>query len=166
MNITDIFKASKPETIHDMIQWFRDNQRGIYTQAINGLVAPRKLRPVIVTRKSAPEQIDWIYKALLSKSSSVIGENLVQVWLMEAKKDLLAAFCDGVGIENKDGSVEGELPEELDSVKVKNTVDELLGKFNHDVVRIYLHAFNGQRRDGWSALNEALEKNPKLQFGA
>jgi len=165
MTSLEIFQNASPSTITSMLQYFREEQREIYKQAIVSLASTKNLRAVFVTRKPVPQQIEWMAKTLKFKTSGAIGEHLLQVWLMESQKGLLSAFCEGVGISHDDGSVEGELPETIDATKAKSTIDELTEKFEPEIVAIYLHAFNAQRSGGWASLNELFENNEKLKLG-
>ena len=95
-----------------------------------------------------------------------IGEHLLQVWFMNFQQPLLIGFCDGMGIDhNGEGSVEGELPAEMDTAKLKETVDGLYTDFNPKVVSLYLYLFNLQRPGGWDALADTLANDGRIVLG-
>ncbi len=165
MKAYELYAAIAPSIVTDMLDWFRDHDRNIYKSAIASLAQQRKLRPVFIQKKPLAEQYAWIHKMLTVKSCSAIGEHLLQAWLMAGQQEMLAAFCDAMGIEHDGkGSVNGELPEVLDAGKLDQAVDTLLGKFDSKLVTLYLTCFNLQHEGGWDALNAKLQGDERLSL--
>jgi hypothetical protein len=77
---------------------------------------------------------------------------------------MLVDFLNSLGIEHEDGVVE-TLPESMDSEKLKVAVEALLAKYPHEVVGVYLNAFNDMNEANWSNLKEMLESDPRLVLG-
>lgn len=146
-----------------MLDWFRDNDRNIYKSAVATLASNRKLRPVFVQKKSLKDQYAWIHKTLTIKTNNSIGEHLLQAYLMAGQQDMLAAFCDGVGIEHDGkGTVSGDLPDTIDSTKVDATIDSMAEKFDPKLIALYLHCFNMQKEGGWDSITQKLESDERL----
>lgn len=161
----EIYTAVDPAVVHSMLDWFRAHDRNVYKSAVATLAQARKLRAIFVQRKSLQDQYAWILKTLQSKACDTIGEHLVQAWLMAGNKEMLAAFCDIVGIaHNGEGSVTGDLPAEIDAAKLDAAVDELLGRFDPKVVTVYLRVFNLQKPGGWPTLEAKLESDERLKL--
>lgn len=161
----EIYTAADPEIVTTMLDWFRDHDRNVYKSTVATLAQSRKLRPVFVQKKPLADQYAWILKTLRMKSSEAIGEHLLQAWLMAGNQEMLAAFCDAMGIEHDGkGSVTGDLPDEIDAAKLDAAVDELLGKFDPKLVTLYLRVFNLQAPGGWTALGEKLESDERLKL--
>lgn len=164
MKAYEIFQQMNPETALGAFQFLRDEQREVYTASLSTLAANRKLRPVFIQRKPAPQQVEWLAKNVKLRGSEEIAEHVLQLWLMKAHTDLLVAFLDGVGIEHDgEGSAE-ELPDDLDAKKLKSTVTKLLDKHDPEIVRIYMHVFQMQRPEGWEELSDLIASTPELQF--
>lgn len=167
VNAYELYTATQPETLKIMLDWFRANDRNVYRSALATLTQARKLRPAFVEKKSLAEQYAWFYKTLKMKSCDEIGENLLQAYLMSAEQEMLAAFCDAMGIEhNGQGAVEGALPDELDSAKLDQAIDILTEKFttHPPMIAMYLHCFNLQRQGGWPNLSEKLASDARLKL--
>lgn len=162
----EIYSAIDPSVVNSMLDWFRDNDRNVYKTAVATLAQSRKLRPVFVQKKPLPDQYAWIRKTLQLKSSETIGEHLMQAWLMAGNQNMLAAYCDAMGIEHDGkGSVTGALPDELDAAKLDAAVDSLVEKFDPVLVSVYLRFFNLQKPGGWPALEAKLESDERLKLG-
>lgn len=143
----------------------RTDERDLYKSTVATLANDRKLRTVFIQKKSVAEQIAWMHKTLKLKSSDMIGEHLFQVYFMQGQQALLVAFCDAMGIEHDGkGSVDGALPETLDTDKLKAAIDTLLESFDSHLVSLYLRIFNLQTQNGWENLTEILASDERLQF--
>ena len=131
----EIYQQLDPALVQEMFIFFREEERDLYKSAVSSLASNRKLRPVFIQKKPVPEQIAWLHKTLKLRSSDVIGEHLFQAWFMKGQQPLLIDFCDSMGIDhNGEGTVEGDLPEELDTEKFQATLDTLLDKYNQKLV--------------------------------
>ncbi|HEX5791072.1 MAG TPA: hypothetical protein VFY13_07945 [Luteolibacter sp.] len=166
MKAHEIYAAVAHETVKEMLDWFRAQDRKVYRTAIAALAGPRKLRPVFIEKKPMPDQYLWLHKTLAQKQSNSVGEQLLQGWLMGGQQEMLAAFCDAVGIEHDGkGTVSGDIPESFDADKLKAAVDALLTKHSPALVSIYLHCFNLQREDGWPEITAVIAGDDRLKLG-
>jgi len=162
----ELFKEVDSAVVAEIFTTFRDEDRDVYKSALANLAQSRKLRPVFIQKKPVAEQIAWMHKTLTLRSSDMVGEHLLQVWFMKFQQPLLIRFCDGMGIEhNGEGSVEGELPAEMDAGKLMETVDGLYADFNPRIVSLYLYLFNLQRPGGWDVLADVLANDDRLALG-
>ncbi|BDS08401.1 hypothetical protein NT6N_34410 [Oceaniferula spumae] len=165
MHAYELFTAVKPSIVTDMFMWMRETDRNLYKTALGSLATNRKLRLAFLQKKPAVEQIAWMHKTLKLKTSDMIGEHLLQVYFMKGQNEMLATFCDGLGIPHDgNGQVEGDLPETLDADKLKTSIDTLLEKFDPALVSLYLHTFNIQTPEGWGELSSALESDDRLKL--
>lgn len=165
MTAHELFKTSPDTLIQDMFIWLRDTDRNLYKTALSSLASNRKLRTSYIQKKPATEQIAWMHKTLQLKSSDMIAEHILQVYFMKGQGTMLATFCDGLEIPHDgNGQVEGDLPETLDTDQLKTTIDTLLEKYDAPLVSLYLHTFNLQTPDGWTALAKTLESDDRLKL--
>jgi len=165
MKAHQIFQEIQPETAQSVFQYLRDEQREVYSASLATLAQNRKLRPVFIQRKPAPQQIEWLVKNIRLKGSDEIAEHVVQLWLMKAHQPVLTDFLDGLGIEHDGEGAADDIPDEIDAKKLKKTVDGLLTKHDPEIVQIYIHVFQLQQPEGWPEIVELIESNPALQFG-
>ena len=165
LNAYQIYQAADPALITDLFTWLRKDERDLYKNAVASLAAERKLRPVFIQKKPIADQFAWLNKTLKLKSTDMMGEHLFQLWFMKGQEELLVTFCDSMGIEHDGkGSVEGEIPAELDAEKLKTAVDALLEKFDSKLVTCYLYIFNLQRDGGWESIAAVLESDERLKL--
>jgi len=165
MTAHELFKNVKPSIVQDLFMWMRDTDRELYKTALGSLATNRKMRLAYLQKKPVVEQIGWMHKTLGLKTSDMIAEHLLQVYFMKGQEEMLASFCDSLEIPHDGkGQVEGELPEQLDADKLKTAVDKLLEKHEPALVALYLHTFNLQTPEGWSALTDLLASDERLKL--
>ena len=159
----ELYNAADPALVTQMLDWFRDNDRNVYKSAVSTLAQSKKLRLVFIQKKPLPEQYAWILKTLRSKQADTIGEHLLQAWFMAGNQEMLAKFCDAMGIvHDGKGSVTGDLPETLDAATLDTAVDTLVESYDPKRVTLYLHVFNLQVPGGWDSLTAKLAADPRL----
>jgi len=165
MNISQLFSQTPLDTLFECFTWLRAEQKPTYKNTIATLASNRRLRPVFITKKPLQDQFKWIAAQLSRKENNMVGEHLLQVWFMEGKQDLLVDFCDHLNIAHDgSGTVESELPESFDSELLQKAIDQLLDKYTHSLVSLYLHIFNMQKQDGWPELTDRLNSDARLEL--
>ena len=165
MHAHELFQNVKPAIVTDMFMWMRETDRDLYKTALGSLATNRKLRLPFLQKKPAAEQIAWMHKTLNLKTSDMIGEHLLQVYFMKGQEGMLITFCDALEIPHDGkGQVESDLPDALDPDKLKTAIGALLEKNDPALVTLYLHTFNIQTPDGWTALSDALSSDERLQL--
>ena len=106
-----IFQQADEQTISDILDWMRNQERAIYRAAVRELGALKKLRPEFIQRKPLQEQFSFIKKMLGWKPSNEIGDHLLQVWLLRKHQDMLITFLNTLGIPHDGNGIVNELPE-------------------------------------------------------
>lgn len=147
-----------------MLDWFREHDRNVYRAAVSSLAEKRRLRLVFVQKKPLKEQYAWIHKNLQVKQNEEVTEHLLRAWLMSGHQEMLANFCDAMGIEHDGkGAVSQDLTGELDAAALDAAVDQLLEKYEPKLVWVYLTMFNQQRPGGWDVLAKKLDEDERLR---
>ena len=140
-----IFQQADEETISNILDWMRNQERAIYRAAV-----------------PLQEQFSFIKKMLSRKPSNEIGDHLLQVWLLRKHQDMLITFLNTLGIPHDGNGIVNELPETLDKEKLAKAVDELFEKYPAGVASVYLQMFQLQTEDGWEELAEVLANDPRV----
>jgi hypothetical protein len=159
-----LFQRIPEELSSAIVHYLRSEEREVFKSTLSALAAERRLRPVFIQKRPLEAQLSWMKESLKLRSSESIAEQVLQVWLLKSKKDMVVGFLEAMGIEHDgDGSVE-ELPGEIDGEKLKAGVEVMLGDHSVDEVKLYLHMFQGQRPGGWEALAKLLDEDERLRL--
>lgn len=160
----EMFKKMSPDLGLSIVGWLRENEADVFRTALHSLAQQRKLRPVFVTRKSRPEQAAWFMDQLKMRGNEAVGENLLQIWLMKGRSEMLSIFLDAIGVKHDGkGGVDGDIPTAFDAAKVKAGAEALLEKFPAGEVAVYLNLFQLQQPGGWKEISDLIEGDARLQ---
>ena len=163
MQAHQLFQKISPALSHQIINWMRDDEKNVYKAAVSTLAQQRKLRPVYITQKPREQQTTFVVDSLKMKLTEGVGENVLQVWLMKGRPDMLATFLDTLEIPHDGkGGVEGDIPASLDAAKVDAGVKKLLASFPPEEVAVYLNLFQLQQAGGWPEISAALTSHQLL----
>ena len=102
--------------------------------------------------------------ALTRPNLDAAAAALIRAWLVNKHQAMLIDFLNALEIKNDKGVVD-DLPAGVDDAKLKLAVESLLAKYPHEVVAVYLNAFNDMNAAGWANLKTLLESDSRLQLG-
>jgi hypothetical protein len=154
-----------PSLANEILNWTYEAERATYKATLQAVADARKLRPVFLERQPRSQRHATMVAALNRPQLEMVAGTLLRTWLVKKYKDMLVDFLNALGLEHEDGVVES-LPDSMDSEKLKTAVEALLAKYPHEVVGVYLNAFNDMNEANWSNLKEMLEGDPRLVLGA
>ena len=157
-----IFQQADDETINNILEWMRNQERGVYHAAVRELGQLKKLRPLYIQNKPIAEQFAFIKKTLSWKPSEEIGDHLLQVWLLRKHEQMLIEFLNTLCIVHNGHGVVDTLPETLDKEKLAQAVDHLFEKYSPGVASVYLQMFQLQTNKGWAELADILANDPRV----
>ena len=159
-----LFQRIPDDLTGAIVNYLRNEEREVYKSTLATLATGRRLRPVFIQKRPLEGQIAWMKQSLKLKNAESIADQVLQVWLLKSKKDMVVGFLEAVGIEHDgDGSVE-ELPEEIEIEKLQAGIEKMLEAHPVDEVKLYLHMFQSQRPGGWEQLGKLLEEDERLKL--
>ena len=164
MKAHELIQAIGPELQQQIITYMQTQERPAYRAVISSLAGQRKLRPQFVLEKSRAQQAEWLLGLLAAKGNDPVAEQLLQIWLLKSQTAMLITFLDAVGIEHDGKGQVDELPEEIPEDKAAAGIQALLAAYPPKQVALYLHMFQIQRPEGWSALAKAMAENEAVKL--
>lgn len=161
----ELFGFMSPTLANDILTFTFESDKPTYRASLAGVAQARHVRPVFLEREPKTKRHETMLAALTKPALEAIAGTLLRNWLLKKYKSMLVDFLNALEIKNEDGVVE-DLPEKMDDAKLKSAVENLLGKYPHEVVAVYLHAFNDMNEANWANLKLLLESDSRLQLGA
>lgn len=137
--------------------------KAFYRGILDGVAQARKVRVVYLERQPRVDRHALVTTTLARPSMEPAAANLLRTWFLKKQNPLLTDFLDALGITHDKGIVE-DLPETVDTAKVRAAVDTLLGKHPADIVALYLHSFLHLNDVHWHNLEEMLFEDPRLEL--
>jgi hypothetical protein len=153
-----------PALATDILEFTFASDKPAYKATVAAVAQAKHLRPIFLERQPREARHATMLSALTKPQMDTAASALLRAWLMKKHKAMLMDFLNALDIKNEDGLVE-DLPPAVDDAKLKTAVELLLGKYPHEVVAVYLNAFNDMDTANWPNLKAMLENDSRLQLG-
>ena len=153
-----------PALASDILSFTFESDRPAYKATLAAVAEAKRVRPVFLERQPRDARHASMLTALTKPQMDAAAAALIRAWLVNKHQAMLVDFLNTLEIKNENGVVD-DLPEGVDDAKLKTAVESLLAKFPHEVVAVYLNAFNDMNAAGWSNLKSLLESDSRLQLG-
>ena len=153
-----------PALANDILSFIFESDKPAYKAALAAVAEAKHVRPIFLERQPRAERHTTMLSALTKPHLDPAAAAFIRAWLVKKHKAMLVDFLNTLEIKNEDGVVE-DLPSTIDDAKLKAAVEVLLGKYPHEVVAVYLNAFNDMNAAGWPNLKTLLESDARLQLG-
>lgn len=164
MKAHQILAAISPALQKEIMSYLHKETKEAFRTSLFQVGAQRKLRPQYFLRKSGAEREAWLLTYLKLKMYDGVTEQMLQLWLLKAKEQMIVDFLDAAGIKHDGKGQVDELPETLEANQVKVGIDAMLKDHPPEHVSVYLRIFQLQREGGWPAVAEALESREELKL--
>ncbi len=153
-----------PALANDILSFIFESDKAAYKATLAAVAQAKHVRPVFLERQPRAERHTTMLSALSKPHLDEAAGAFIRAWLVKKHVVVLADFMNALEIPNENGVVE-DLPAAMDDAKLRAGVELLLGKYPHEVVAVYLNAFNDMNATGWANLKALLEADPRLQLG-
>ncbi len=158
MKAYQIFAAMDPERCEVFFRAIAEESPGSFTQAVYAAAAAFKSRPKAVIKLPFEKRASMVRRALARVSSNVVAEEMLAIYFLECKQDMLVEWLDMLGVEHEEGSLKESNPAEPAKDKLEATIKDFCGKDDDPDRALLLKAFAGQDAIDWpnlDAYNEA-----------
>ena len=129
----------------------------MFEQALLAASAAMNARPVYLKRQPRDKQAQAVRRALSRVAANGVAEEILAVYFLECRKELLVEWLDTLGIEHEDGTLTAEAP----SAPKKATLEKAHKAFlaaDDDADRpLLISAFAAQSAIDWPDLEALLD---------
>jgi hypothetical protein len=150
----------KPERARVFLDALQEQAPIAWAQAIGLTAGAIKARPVFVQKQPPDRRAELIRKALSRVASAPVAEELLAVYFLECRNELLVEWLDAIGIEHDKGTLTGE-PSEPEAETLQSAVEAFrkAGRDESDGAdrELLLRAFAAQIAIDWPNLDRLLD---------
>lgn len=164
LNSHELLGFMSPTLAAEILTYAHEADKPLYRTTLAAVAEARKVRPVFLERQPRTQRHASMLTTLTKPHLELITANLIRTWLLKKYTPMLGDFLDALGITHKDGVVD-DLPKEMEDGKLKAAIDTLLARYPHEVIAVYLNAFNQMNEVEWGNLKTMLESDSRLQLG-
>jgi hypothetical protein len=155
-----IFAAMSPARGREVLHAIGDAAPGALVQAMGVTCAAMRVRPVFLQKQPLEKRLDLVKRTLSRVSTDELAEELLAVYFLHCRKDLLVAWLDLAGVEHDDGTLKSDRPPAPDDAKLADAVSRFRGAGDGSSSadrELLLRAFAAQGAVDWPALERELE---------
>ena len=153
-----IFAAMPPEQARALFEALAEKAPISWAQALGLTAGVLKARPIFVRQRPPDRRAELVRKALARFASDPVAEEMLAVYFLECRNELLVEWLDAIGVEHEKGSLQGE-PKEPPAKKLRTAVEGFrarAGDADRADRELLLRAFAAQSSIDWPALDAAL----------
>lgn len=155
-----LFASMPPEQFRGFLDALKEKAPVAYAQALGLTAGVLKARPVFLQRQPAERRAELVRKALARMMSNPISEEMLAVYFLECRNDVLVEWLDGLGLEHEKGTLKGEdAPAEPSAAKLAEVLEAFRKNAKDDDRsdrELLLRAFAAQTSVTWPELDKLL----------
>jgi hypothetical protein len=161
MRAHEILQRFPAENAAEILEYLYEKDKPAYRHCLQILASRRKLRPVVVERKSRPERHLWMISELARKANDDAATEVLQTWLLGSHREMVCSFLDSLGVPHDRGLLD-TLPAEPAEQLLREAVDRIFSKHPHPAVIAYLHLFCNMDIADWLTLRKITSEDSRL----
>lgn len=156
-----LFAAMKPEQARALLDALKEKAPVAYAQALGLTAGAIKARPVFVQKQPPERRAELMRKALSRVASDPIAEEMLAVYFLECRNEVLVDWLDRIGVEHDKGTLAGE-PTEPPAKQLGEAVagfrEAAGGEADAADRELLLRAFAAQSSIEWPGLEALLAR--------
>lgn len=153
-----IFAAMAPDVAEHFFGGLAEGAAPMYGQMVHAAAAAMKARPSSVSKLPAAKKAAAMRRALARVGADPLAEEMLAVYFLQVKKDLLTEWLDALGLAHEEGALKDDAPSEPDEAKLRGCV-ETFRKGEGTIDReLLLAAFAAQAAIDWPKLDALIAR--------
>jgi hypothetical protein len=156
MRSYQVFAGLAPAHAQQLFKLLSEKAPAMFVQALAAASAALKARPVYLQRQPFEKRVEAVRRALSRVAANPIADEVLAVYFIECRKELLIEWLDGVGVAHKDGTLEADAPPQPAEKKLRDAVARFRGAADDPDRELLLKAFAAQDAIEWPVLDALL----------
>ena len=152
-----IFAAMEPERADGFFRAIAKESPAMFGHAVGAAAVSLKSRPAFVAKQPMDKKTQTLRRAMSRVAMNSVAEEMLAVYFIEIRKELLVEWLDAVGVKHTDGALEADSPEEPDGSVLAEAVKTYRAADDDADRELLLRAFAAQSSVEWPNLNALLD---------
>jgi hypothetical protein len=154
-----IFASLDPDHALAVMKTLAEKAPAVFAQAVAAAGAAMKARPVYLRRQPFPKRAEAVRRTLSRPTANQVAGEILAVYFLECRKELLLEWLDAVGLEHEDGTLLADAPPEPEEALLRKAAEVYLAADADRDRAVLLAAFAAQDAIDWPVLDETLRKH-------
>ncbi len=156
MRSYQVFAGLAPQHAEQVLARLAEKAPAMFVQALAAASAALKARPVYLQRQPFAKRAEAVRRTLSRVSTNTIADEVLAVYFLECRKELLIEWLDLLGVKHKDGTLEADAPPPPADKKLRDAVDRFRAAGDDADRDLLLRAFAAQDAIEWPVLDALL----------
>ncbi len=158
MRPNQIFAAMSPEKCGQIMEKISEQSPEAVKQTVAAAAIALKFRPQFLLKQPLAMRVSSVRRALSRTSSNALAEELLAVYFLKCRLDLLGEWLDLLGLEHEEGILKADVVTSPAEAELKEKVAKFRAASNDEDRELLLQAFAAQTAIQWPVLDELIEK--------
>lgn len=151
-----IFASMEAAEAEHFFNGLAEGAAAMYQQMVHAAASAMKARPGYVAKLPAAKKAAAMRRSLARVGADSIAEEMLAIYFLDVKKELLTAWLDAIGLEHEDGTLKEDAPPEPDEKKLVACVKAFRKGDEAGDRALLLKAFAAQGSIDWPKLDELI----------
>jgi hypothetical protein len=156
MRSYQVFASMSPERADAFLRALQEKAPAMFAQAVAAASAAMKARPVYLSRQPFEKRAQAVRRALARVAANPVAEELLAVYFLDCRKELLVEWLDTLGIEHEEGTLRANTPPSPPDAELTRAVASFREKDGDPDRELLLRAFAAQSAIDWPGLEAQL----------
>lgn len=157
MKPNQIFAAMSPERCEAILALISEESAETTKQIVASAAIALKFRPQYLLKQSPAKRAASVRRALALIQSIQLAEELLAVYFLKCKLDLLTEWLDLLGLKHEEGILQDDVIEAPDDADIKKHVETFRADGSDPDRALLLQTFSAQSAIDWPALDALVE---------
>jgi hypothetical protein len=158
MRPNQIFAAMSPEKCGQIMEKIAEQSPEAVKQTVAAAAIALKFRPQFLLKQPLAMRVSSVRRALSRTSSNALAEELLAVYFLKCRLDLLGEWLDLLGLEHEEGILKADVVTSPPEPELREKVAEFRAASSDEDRELLLQAFAAQTAIHWPVLDELIEK--------
>ena len=152
-----IFAAMPPEQCEALLGKIAELSPETFAQTVAAAAVALKFRPQYLMKQPMPKRASSVRRALSRVASTQLAEEVLAIYFLKCRLELLAEWLDLVGLDHEDGILTDEEVVCPEAAELEKKVAEFRSASDEPDRELLLRTFASQSAIDWPALEALLE---------
>ncbi|MBW2267878.1 MAG: hypothetical protein JRH16_04845 [Deltaproteobacteria bacterium] len=152
MRSYQIFASMEPERAVSLLRTLNETSPAVVQQAVVAAAIAMKARPVYLQKQPFEKRAQAVRRALARVASDPVAAEVLAVYFLKARTELLCEWLDALGLAHEDGVLEADAPEQPAAAQLEQHIDTFLAADDDPDRPLLLAAFAAQEAIDWPLL--------------
>jgi hypothetical protein len=159
MRSFQVFATMSPERTNAVMEGLAEHAPAMFSQAVAAASAAMNARPVYLQKQPFAKRAQAVRRAISRVAANPVAEEILAVYFLECRKELLIEWLDTLAIEHEDGTLKEDTPSSPDAASLKQAVETYRAVDDDPDRDLLLEAFAAQSAIEWPDLEVLLGRD-------